>query len=277
MPASSKSMGTQGETSGLASLRSGGRTTEILFLYEVATRSHSRLRLIANELGISVQAASLLYRRLSSQGKVVLSDGIYHLTVKGTASLHSSLGALTQDVQERLEHLQVIRRCRAVAVAQLKAGTPVDLSMRDGVLYASKGRSGPSRGFTSHAAEGGDLVEVERLEGILPLASATVICLSFPLAEAGSPGIARRLLVAIKNVKAGQLAAYGLEATHALSRATRGPIVRFGVPSAAREASQVGVSTLVVTTDDKLPDLLQKLDQFRPAPPLELRVLGESG
>lgn len=275
MPTSPKPAGSPGGISGLASLRSGGKSTEILFLYEVATRPHSRLRLIAIELGISVQAASLLYRRLSSEGLVVLSDGFYRLTVRGIASLHASLGSLTRDVEERLERLQVIRRCRAVASTRLKAGAPVDLSMRNGTMYAAPGGSGPSHGSTSHAARAGDLVEVEGLEGILPLTNAKVICLTIPLAEAGSSTTITRLSRAVEKEGAGQLATYGMEAAHALSRATRTPAVRFGVPSAAREASQVGVSTLVVTTDDKLPDLLQKLDQFRPAPPIELRVLGD--
>lgn len=258
---------------GLPSLRLGGRTTEVLFLYEVATHSYSRLRFIAERVGISVQAASLLYRKLSGAGFVSLSDGTYRLTVRGIAHLHSSLESLGQDIQGRLEHLQVVRTTRAVADGALRKGDAVDLVMEDGVLRARPGGNGPSTGRAVSGGPEGELVEVGELRGILPLTSAPIVCVSVPLGALGAAAVRTQIRREAADKRHGLVSAYGLEAQHLLSKVHPGPLLRFGVPAALREASQVGVSALVVVTDDKLADLLQRLGENRPAPKVVVREL----
>jgi predicted transcriptional regulator len=254
---------------GLPDLRRRGAVTELLFLFECVTREPTQLRPIAEELGLTVQAASHSYRQLAARGLAELRDGHYRATVAGVAWLQAALGMLREDLVGRLERLNIVRSTHAIAAAPIAAGVPVSLQLDDGLLRARPGAVGPSRGRARAAARSGELVEVDELEGIVPILPGKVTILPVR-SDAGAD---RRALAALRRaVRAGGgglLGAQGLEAYHLLRRATPRPIVRFAVAAAAREASQVGVPTLVVVTDSELARLLSQFGRSAP-PPLEV-------
>ena len=258
---------------GLDALRRSGRVTELLFLYEVATGTHSRLRSIAKALGISVQATSLLYRELAQREWITQSDGVYRPTIQGTEALHAGLSTLTGDLEDRLARLRIIRKCRAIAAADLEKGDRVRLELREGTLTATRGEGGPSQGRVARGGRKGDLVEVVDLQGIVPITSAKILIIVISSPSLNPDRDVPLLRRALSREPLGLLAADGLEAWYLASRATRGPILRFGVAMAAREASQVGVPVTVLTTDDLLPSLLQRLTERSPQPPLEIKTL----
>ena len=250
---------------GLGSLMRRGTVTELLFLFECTVSEPSQLRPIADRLGLTVQAASHSFRRLAERGLVEFREGRYRATVKGVAWLHDALGQLEEDLGERVERLHVVRSCRAVALEKLSAGDPVSLVLSDGILGARRGTGGASRGRAKSAAHRGALVEVERLEGILPLSRGRVEVLTVPPDRLGD----RRLLADLRRRARGSgglLAAPSLEAFHLLSRATDRPVLRFGVGAACGEAARVGVDSLVVLLEEELPRFLEQFTG--PEPPL---------
>ncbi len=58
-------------------------TTRLLFLFEVTTTRHTRLRTIAERLGMTVQGVSEYANGLQVDGLLVLADGEYRATKKG--------------------------------------------------------------------------------------------------------------------------------------------------------------------------------------------------
>jgi putative transcriptional regulator len=258
---------------GIGQLRKAGRVTEILFLYEAATHTHNRLQPMADALGVSVQAASFLYRELSRRGLVHSVDGAYRPTVAGIAFLHASLNEIRDDLEERLAHLNIIRRCKAEAATNIHGGEIVTLMMEEGMLKARPGKMGESIGRASHEARSGELVEVVDLEGIVPLTPAKILCVVFPLSSLDSSSLSGRLATILEKEPFGLLAAEGLEAYHLLRHATREPITRFGVAAAAREASQVGVPVIIVASGNVLPVLLHNLSERAPELPVEVRYV----
>ena len=259
---------------GLVSLRKPGHLTELLFLHEIATRPYGGLKPIAERIGVSVQASSYLYRRLAREGKVVVAGGRYQPTALGIETLHSTLSSIWSDLGDRMAQLRLIQRCRAVASVPLAAQTPVELYMRDGLMHARPGSAGPSRGIVASDARAGELVEVEQLEGILPLTPGPVRCIVLDVRRASEPSMPSRMREILRTVPPhAVLAAEGLEAVHLLSRATRRPSVRYGVAAAAREASLVGVPVVVLVTDERLPLLLEHLSEPGPSLPLEIQSL----
>ncbi|MDE1837658.1 MAG: hypothetical protein KGJ23_13735 [Euryarchaeota archaeon] len=261
---------------GLSSFRRAGRVTEVLFLYEVALHRHARLRPIARELGITVQAASQLNRALEQRGWTQLVEGNYVPTVRGIAALHEALISLRTDLDDRLGRLRVVTRCRAVAARPLRKGQRVVLRLEDGLLVAVPGDRGPSRGRTMLAARRGDLVEVEELEGILPLRPHPVRCLVLPTRPLPTRRAGQEVAQELRRSRYGLVAAEGLEAYHLLQRATALPVVRFGVASVCREAAQMGVPVLVVVAEERLPAFLQKLSDPTPVAEVEVETLGEA-
>jgi len=257
---------------GLPGLRRSGAVTELLFLYECATGAPTQLRPVAERLGVTVQAVSHLFRLLKQRGLIEMRDGHYRPTVEGLAWLHETLAELGADLRTRIERLHVIRSTRAVATATLGAGAAVSLELRDGVLSARPGGDGPSHGTVVRGGHRGALVEVGALEGIVPLVAATVSVRTVSERDLDDPALAARVAAAILE-HPGLVAAEGLEAYHALRGATDRPVLRFAVAATCREASRLGVPSIVLVSDAELPRLVAA---FGPAdsPPLEVLPLG---
>lgn len=257
---------------GLAGLRRRGTLTELLVLYECTTEEPTQLRPIAERLGLTVQAASHVFRLLDARGLAEVRNGRYLPTQAGVAWLHASFGELRDELVARLARLHIVRSTRAVAVGRIRAGASVYMEMADGLLTARSGTDGPSRGRAQSDARPGELLEVGELEGIVPIVPGTITILSVPRDTPLDERAARRLATRVGRSGAGLLAAAGLEAFHLLRRSTERPIVRFGIPAACREASQVGVASLVVALDAELPRLLGQFGATA-ALPLAVRSL----
>lgn len=258
---------------GLPELRRRGAVTELLFLFACTKGEPTQLRPIAEELELTVQAASHVFRQLQTRGLAEVVEGRYRPTLRGVAWLHAALGVLKEDVEDRLAHLNVVRSCRALALADLEEGAAVSLVLKDGLLAAGPDGGGASRGRVRVGARAGELVEIDHLEGILPIARGTVRILAVPARRLHDRALRGELKRALAAAEPSLLAAQGLEAFHLVSRIAERPVVRFAVASACREASLVGVGAMAVVLDEELPHLLQQFEG-RDAPPLVVTTLG---
>jgi len=275
VPRAAKSSASRGR--GLEALRRGGAVSDLLFLYVCTTREVAQLRDIAGPLGLSVQAASHTFRGLARRGLAEVENGRYRATVAGVDFLHGTLRELESDLSDRRARLHIVASTRALAGADLAAGGAVVLSLEDGLLTARPGSRGAARGTARHAARAGELVEVERLEGIVPLRPATIQLVTVGESTLADPRTARSLSSLLAARPGALLGAYGLEALHLARAAARGrPIVRFGVAEATQDASRLGVGSTVVVLDRDAPQLLRLFDPSRP-PALEIVPLAGRG
>lgn len=264
------------DVTGLAGLRRGGTVTELLFLYECATLEPTQLRPIAERLGLTVQAVSHSYRELRRRGLVTMRDGRYRPTVEGVAWLHETLRRLGDDLRERIDRVHVIRSTRALAIEDLAEGAAVSLELRNGLLSARPGSSGPSRGRVRHGARKGSLVEVSDLEGIVPLTSATIAVRTLAASDLTDPHLAARVRASLPSDPLALVAADGLEAYHVLSKAVARPVLRFASGTACLEASRLGVPSYLLVLESDLPHLLAQFAGPSP-PPLEVAPLPGDG
>lgn len=264
--------GRSASTPGLAGLRRRGAITELLFLYECTTEEPTQLRPIAERLGLTVQAASHVFRQLAARGLAEVQNGRYRPTQAGVAWLHGSLGLVRDDVGDRLDRLHIIRSTRALALAPLAADAEVTLELRDGLLTARPGHGGGSRGRARHPVRAGEIVEVDGLEGIVSISRGRVTVLTLPIRAVADRRTPAKLRAAVRSAGEGLLAAHGLDAYHLLERATTRPVVRFGIASACREASRVGVDSLVLVLEEELPRFLAPFEGNDP-PPLTVTSL----
>ncbi len=240
---------------GLAGLRRPGAISELGFLHELATAEVYRLRDVADRLGLTVQAASHLYRQLRSAGLVTIRQGRYRPTVAGIDWLHSTLNAIGDDIQRWRDRLPIVRTTRAIAGADLRPGTAVRLELSEGVLTARPGAGAGSRGRAVGPAGAGEFVEVGELSGIVPIAPATIRVRT--ISERDLPDPAMRAAIAREALREpGLVAADGLEAAHLVRRAGVRRFLRFGVGAATREAAQLGVPSTVFVHQGDLARLL---------------------
>ena len=261
---------------GLGALRRLGTVSDLLFLYECDTREITQLRAVADRLGLSVQAASHTFRGLRRRGLVELRGGRYLPTVAGVEWLHRALGDLQLDLADRLDRLHIVRATRALAGTAIRAGAAVVLQLEDGLLVARPGDRGPSRGVARAAAAPGELIEIDDLEGIVPLRRGVVRLLLLPGDAPIGPALADGLRRALRAAPPGLLAAQGLEATHLVGRALPDrAVVRFGIAAAVEEASRLGIDCTVVVLDRELPRLLTQFEGIAP-PPFEFSTIAGS-
>lgn len=259
---------------GLSELRRGS-ITELLFLFDCATLEPSQLRPIADHLGLTVQAISHSFRQLQKRGLVEVREGRYLPTIKGVEWLHGTLGLLADDVKAHLDRLHVIRSCRAIAAADLSPGQPVSLELEEGLLSASPARDGASRGIVSKGGSKGSLVEVSRLEGIVPIHSAGVSIRTITDDDLEDPRIRERLTRTLQENSRALLAARGLAAFHLLRRATDRPITRFAVAESCSEAASIGVPSTVFVLEQELPGFLAEFAKPNP-PALDVRPIAKN-
>jgi predicted transcriptional regulator len=262
-------VGGHAPTEGLAGLRERAALPEILFLYECATLEPSRLRTVAERLGLTVQAASHTFRELKRRGLAEVRDGRYRPTIAGVARLHGALDGLSADVRERIDRLHVIRSTRALAAGPLAVGDSVALEMRAGILTAERSRAGGSRGTVVRGGPAGALAEIGELTGIVAIRPAEITVRTIAEADLDSGDLTSRVRAALPGT-ADLVAAVGLEASHAVLGATGRPVVRYAAGAACLEAARVGVGATVFVLERDLPHLLGAFAV--PAPP-QLKVL----
>jgi predicted transcriptional regulator len=244
---------------GLAGLRRASALTDLLFLFDLATSESTRLRPIADRLGVTVQAASHTYRELNRRGLAERRAGQYVPSMEGVAWLHRTLQSLSDDVFSRQHRLPIVRSCRAIAGATIRAGEPVTLELIGGALTALPGRGSGSRGRARSGGPRGALLEIEELEGILKIEPAEVRVLTIRWPGSDGSAVVRAIARDLSTHPPGLLGASGLEAYELTRRAVDRPIVRFAVGASAAEAARVGVPSTVVVLEEELSRLLDEL------------------
>src|SRR2546430_3077357 len=75
-------------------LRNLRMSTRLLFLYEVTTSHHTRLRTIGERLGMTIQGTSEYAHGLEEDGLLTLVNGEYRATKKGIEFLHDRMHEL---------------------------------------------------------------------------------------------------------------------------------------------------------------------------------------
>lgn len=235
--------------------RSAG--TRFRVLVELAAHQPSvQQKDVAAALGITVQAVSEHVKELVSHGWVASTGrGSYTVTPQGVdwmLRMSRQLHAYSERVGRIVRDISV---AAAIADDDFEQGQVVSLEMRDGELHAVPLESGHSvRATVDRRAARGGGVGVTEIEGVIPLAPAEVVIAVVPSIQDASGHVELERLSSLAK-QASLLLATGMEAVVALRAAGVEPNCRWGVCIAASEASQAGVSTLLVCSSADLPHL----------------------
>lgn len=201
------------------------------------------LSVLADLLGVSVQAASQHVQALVAEGLVVRPGRV---SPAGLQRLRDGVVALQDAVASLGVPFAAVRRTSAIAGQDLRAGQEVALRMRDGLLEAMPGR-GPSTGRTVAHAAAGDEILVEALEGVVDLAPGGVVAVRLPGPDAGGLAV---LDPAWRAPTARVVAAAGTGAV-VFARRTGVEPVRFAPVEAAIHAARLGLHAVLLVTDER--------------------------
>ena len=245
-------------------LKSKNLATKFQIMVEIAAHQPNiQQKDIALKLDITSQAVSEYIRELikngwlSSEGRSrykVTKDGVNWI-LQMSRQLHSYAWYVSKAVAD-------ISTTTAIADSDLSAGQQVSLYMKDGLLFASGGRSGKgAKGIAVTEAKKGLDVGIGSVEGVIKLESAEVIINKIPnVSDGGSRNIdLPRLKREVKEAKL--VGAMGTEALVALTQIGVKPDYVHGVREAVIEAAYCGLPFMVVCSEDKVSILVQRLEE----------------
>ncbi|HOT07570.1 MAG TPA: MarR family transcriptional regulator [Methanotrichaceae archaeon] len=245
-------------------LQSKRDSSRFQILVEIAAHQPNlRQKEVADRLGVTPQAISEYIKELVADG-LVTTDGRmrYRITKEGVEWLLESAAELKRYarvvMEEIISHVSV---WAAIARTRVREGERVSLIMEMGLLYALPldTRIEASGIAISDAGPGEDL-GVSDLRGLISLDEGKVTVCKVPRVQLG--GTRSADLAALSGLlrEGIMVGALGLEGLIALRKAGREPDILFGAKEAAVEAAFHGLSTLVVSVDEQVPGLLNRLE-----------------
>jgi putative transcriptional regulator len=242
-------------------LRNLRLSTRLLFLYEVTTNRHTRLRTIAERLGMTVQGASEYAHSLTGDGLLSMVSGEYRATKKGVEFLHDRFHELREFVDRAGKEMAFVETTAAIAGTSIVRGARLGLFMEGGLLVAHGGRASPSSGIAVHEASRGDIVAVRDLEGIVALRPGRIV-----IARIRSGTSGRRIIPAagvgrlLRRSKTSIVAALDVVGLVTAKQLGLKPRIEFGVLPATVEAAERGVDVILVLPEERAGEAIRAIE-----------------
>ena len=243
-------------------LRDLRESTRVLFLHEVTANRHTRLRTIAERLGMTVQGASDYAHQLEADGLLVQREGEYRATKKGIQFLQGRLRELRTFVEEAGRSMAFVETTAALAGASIRRGDRVGLFMEGGYLLAYPNRPASSSGVAADGADRGEEVAVRNLEGIVTLRPGRITIARIPPASGGGsrkigPATARKLVGRARGAVVAAMDVSGLTTARRLGLRPR---IEFATFAATVEAAERGVDVLLLVPEDRAAQAVQAIE-----------------
>ncbi|MDD3024533.1 MAG: winged helix-turn-helix transcriptional regulator [Syntrophomonadaceae bacterium] len=244
-------------------LQTKSGVTKFQVLIEIAAHQPNvRQKEIAAKIGITPQAVSEYIKELVNDGLIVTEGRVrYRITKEGVEWVLDNATEMKQYARFVMEDIiNHISTWTAIAKEDVKEDQQVYLKMEGGLLYVSSmEKTGASGNVISDASAGED-VGVTSLRGLIDLENATITICKVPRIErGGSRKVDIERLRSLTNSKP-YIAAIGVEALIALRKLNIAPNVMFGSNESVIEAAYHGLSSLVVSVDEQVPSLLNRLE-----------------
>ena len=244
-------------------LHSKKESTKFQILVEIAAHQPNvRQKEIADKVGITPQAVSEYIKELTDEG-LIFSDGRvrYKVTKSGIEWVLERTAELKRYskyvMEEIISHVSV---WTAIADDDDKSGQTVSLVMREGLLYAIAYKEGTASGVLTSDVKAGEDVGVTDLHGMIELEDVKITVCKVPRVERGGSRNVNLDMLRELTVDARYLCVLGVESLIALRRIDREPNIMFGTNESVVEAAFHGLSSVVVSVDEEVPQLLNRLE-----------------
>lgn len=242
-------------------LRSKKEITKFQILVEIAGHQPDVMQKeIAERIGITPQAVSEYIKDLVSEG-YLFSDGRmrYRITKNGVEWVLERAIELKKYarfvMEDIVSHVSV---ATAIARRKFKKGDSVSLMMENGLLYA--GTDGNVTGITTSDGDEGEDVGVTDLKGMISFPPVNITICKVPRVEKGGSRSVDLKMLKSRSIDKPYIAAIGVEALISLRKISVQPNILFGAKESVVEAAFHGLSSLVVSVDEEVPSLLNRLE-----------------
>jgi putative transcriptional regulator len=250
-------------------LREKGEFTKFQILLEVMrNQPHVKQKDISDKLGITIQAISKYFKRLTKEG--LLESGSeradYRLTPKAVTKLREDIRGLENYVTELKHDLKIEHAWPAIATQPVKAGQEVGLIMKEGVMYttAPDNNSAEAKGIALSDAKTGEDLGLKELRGKVKVKQGKILIIKLPsIRKGGSRAVdISKVKAFYDEFKPDRVGVMGAVGRAVLNKLALEADIEFGIGRSAAIAASRGLNVFVLVVGRMVNRMIQEIDQI---------------
>jgi putative transcriptional regulator len=252
-----------------AILSEKGEFTKFQILLEIMrNQPHVKQKDIADKLGITIQAISKYFKKLSKEGllEVGSEHADYRLTPKAVTKLRDDIRGLESYVTEVKRDLRIEHAWPAIATTAVKAGQEIGLTLKEGVMYTTEPDSPDceAKGIALADAKAGEDLGLKDLQGKLKMNPGKILIVKLPsIRKGGSRAVDIEKLKAIYiEFKPDRIGVMGAVGRAVLNKLDLKADIEFGISRSAAIAASRGLNVFVLVVGRMVNRMIQEIDEI---------------
>jgi putative transcriptional regulator len=247
--------------------RDKGEFTKFQILLEVMRHQpHVKQKDISDALGITIQAISKYFKKLSKEGLLEAGSerADYRLTTKGVLKLREDVKNLEDYVKTIRHQLKVEHAWIALATHKVNIGEQVGLITKEGIFYTVpvNDKETEAVGTATNDADPGEDIGIKDLKGKVKLKQGKILIIKLPSIRKGGSRAAdlakiQKLIDEFKPDRIGVMGAVGRAVINKLGLKAD---IEFGISHAAAVAASRGLNVLVLVVGRMVNKMIQEID-----------------
>lgn len=227
---------------------------------------HIKQKDIADAIGITIQAVSKYFKKLSKEGLLEAgSERVdYRLTAKATAKLREDLRNLENYVLSIRHEMKIERALPALATQSVKAGEEVGIIMKEGIMYtvAKDNPNAEAKGTAIANANAGEDLGLKNLRGKVKLKQGKILIIKLPsIKRGGSRAVdLEKVKTFYQEFKPDRVGVMGAVGRAVLNKLGLKADLEFGISSAAAIAASRGLNVLVLVVGRMVNRMIEEID-----------------
>jgi putative transcriptional regulator len=248
-------------------LKDKGEFTKFQILFEIMrNQPHIKQKDISDKLGITIQAISKYFKKLSKEGYLEAGSerADYHLTPKGIVKLQEDMRNLETFVNEIKTDLKIERAWPAIATKSVKAGEEVGLIMKEGIMYtvSSDNALAEAKGTALMDAYPGEDLGLKDLHGKMTVKQGIILIAKLPgIGKGGSRATdLDKVELYLEEFKPDRIGVMGAVGRAVLAKVDYKPDIEFGLSHSAAVAASRGLKVFVLVVGRMVNRVIEEID-----------------
>jgi putative transcriptional regulator len=250
-------------------LRDKGEFTKFQILREVMHHQpHVKQKDISDALGITIQAISKYFKKLSKEGLLEAGSerADYRITAKGITKLREELRSLEDYVKTVKNELKIEHAWIALATHKVQAGEQVGLITKEGIFFTvpSNDPATEAIGTATNDANPGEDIGLKDLKGKVKLKQGKILIVKLPSIRKGGSRAAdlKKIQGFIDEFKPDRIGVMGAVGRAVLKKLDLEADIEFGISHAAAVAASRGLNVLVLVVGRMVNRMIQEVDHL---------------
>jgi len=234
-------------------LQNKGEFTKFQILLEVMhNQPHIKQKEIADTMGITIQAISKYFKKLTKEGLLEAGSGRadYHLTKKGIGRLHDDLKSLERYVTSVKSQIKIEHAWPAIATQPIKEGQTVGLIVKEGVMHTVDPNSPNAelKGIAMADAAVGEDLGLKNLQGKMNIKQGKILIVKLPsIRQGGSRAVdIAKVQTLYEEFKPDRIAVMGAVGRAVLNKLKLKADIEFGISHSVAIAASRGLKVFVL-------------------------------